>query len=145
MPTITFHLFKEPTLDACYRNICVLVEKYYAANKSIFINTETPESAQELDDLLWIFHDVSFLPHAIYSENSNRAVSPILIGINATTMPKAEILINLCQEILKSPLDFEEIHEIVPNDEALKTKARERYKKYKLLFEKAELKIANYD
>lgn len=142
MLKITFHLFKEPTLEECYRQICALTEKYYAAKKSIFINTNSQKSAQELDDLLWIFHDVSFLPHVIYSENSNINEFPILIGVNTSQIPKTDILINLSPEMLKSINGFSEILEIVPNDENFKVKAREKYKSYKSN-PKADLTINN--
>ncbi|OGT05921.1 MAG: hypothetical protein A2X78_03945 [Gammaproteobacteria bacterium GWE2_37_16] len=130
MSKIEFHLLPEITIEACLRSICQLVEQNYLNNKSVFLHTDSESLAKQLDDLLWIFKDVSFLPHEIYKENSV-SQAPILIGINLTAAPKMDILINLTTEMTKFHKQFTQILEIVPNDETLKANARQRYKYYK--------------
>ncbi|CAM4452659.1 MAG: DNA polymerase III subunit chi [Legionellaceae bacterium] len=130
MPRIDFYLLKENTLGARLHCACRIIDKAYQQNHKIYIQVNTLEIAQQLDDILWIFRDISFIPHQIYNEN-NPLNSPIQIGIIPPPENFSDILINLTEEIISQYKQFQRVIEIIPNQEELKHKARNHYRIYR--------------
>jgi len=130
MTTVDFYLFNETNLDEFYRKVCHLIEKNFNPDKKIYIHTDSKETSEKFDILLWTFHDVSFLPHAIYTRDIEFSV-PILIGNELNTDLVPDILVNLTNTTPDSSTKFQHIFEVVLNDENYKKNARERYKIYK--------------
>ena len=128
--TVDFYLLSEPSLEMCLRDVCRLVEQHYQDKQMIYIHTNSHAITQQLDDLLWTFRDVSFLPHrSITSKLDFQA--PILLGDVDDLNVSGDLLINLAEEIPNFYKNFKRILEIVPFDEQTKEKARGKYKYYK--------------
>ncbi|MFA6409486.1 MAG: DNA polymerase III subunit chi [Gammaproteobacteria bacterium] len=135
-----FYLFPEPSIAECLRDVCHLVEKCYLDGKKVFIQSAIPNVLQQLDDLLWTFHDTSFLPHSLFQANEAIAENfSILLGSGENIPLNQEVLINLCSSTLSCYKQFQQILEIVPDDENIKAAARERYK----LYQTEGFKLAN--
>jgi len=83
-----------------------------------------------LDDLMWTFKDISFLPHSLVdADDSNPGT--INIGWQGMTAKSNEVLINLSATVPEFVGNFERIVEIVAPDEHSKQQARERYMHYR--------------
>jgi DNA polymerase III subunit chi len=127
---IHFYILAEITLDDCYRQVCHLIEKHYEPDKNIYIHTTSRSVTELLNDLLWTFHDTSFLPHAIFAHNEAKNI-PILIGDDPKANPTGDILVNLTEDIPPFYHQFQKIFEIVPDEEIAKIAARTHYQFYK--------------
>lgn len=128
--SVEFYLCEEPSINECFRRALQITEKFYLDQKKVFIYVNTFETASQLNDLLWTFHDTSFLPHEIYKEASAPSTT-IAIGYLSTAPHNWDILINLSDTVPPFYSKFKRISEFVPSGEIFKTRARERYKFYK--------------
>lgn len=127
----TFYLFPENSIAECLRDVSHLVEKCYLTGKKIFIQSPTSTVLQQLDDLLWTFHDTSFLPHSFFQSNEKVAENfAILLGNGENVPLSHNVLINLSDSTPRFLGQFQQILEIIPDDETSKAAARERYKLY---------------
>ena len=83
-----------------------------------------------MDDLLWTFNDISFLPHAI-TEPGHTPAERVIIGWHDRPPGNDEILVNLTAEIPAAAEKFARIVEIVTGDNRQKDQARKRFKGYR--------------
>jgi DNA polymerase-3 subunit chi len=128
-PKAAFYILDESTLKARDLYACRIIDKAYSNGHNIYVHTTNLEEAQNFDIQLWTFRDISFIPHEISNQNSE-SETPILIGYNMTPTGTRDILINLTPEIPPFYQQFSHIIEIIPNDNNLKTSARQRYQTY---------------
>ncbi|MCK4608568.1 MAG: DNA polymerase III subunit chi [Gammaproteobacteria bacterium] len=130
---IDFYLLNSSSLEESLPFVCRLVEKAYNQSHQIFILTETLAETQKLNDQLWTFRDVSFVPHDIYQEQQQQP-TPAAVQIACAEAnpqpPHNDILINLTTNAPDYYNDFNRVLEVVPNDNNLKAAARMRYKHY---------------
>jgi DNA polymerase-3 subunit chi len=125
MPTtIDFYLLTYPNMDASSIYICRLSEKAYKTHHQVYIYTASDEEARKLNELLWTFRDISFVPHSIDKP------APIQIGSTKPPTSQNDILINLTPEAPAFYADFNRILEIIPNNTTLKAAGRKKYKYY---------------
>ena len=114
--------------------VCALIQKAWKQGNSIFINTRSETEAITLDDLLWTFKDISFLPHCLAS-NNNTENSPIVIGhenqMNAQIPEHTAIMINLTDQIPRDMSKVERVLEIVAGSKSERQQARKRYADYR--------------
>jgi DNA polymerase III subunit chi len=118
--------------DAKSFQLCIarIVEKAYLANFSSFIFFDSLEKAQALDDQLWTFRDISFIPHEIY-HSELQEFPPVLLSRENPPAKYREVLVNLTETLPSFWQDFERIIEVINvNDEKAKVLARKRYKVY---------------
>lgn len=109
---------------------CQLLEKIYAEQKRVYINTSSKEEAERFDGLLWTYRDDSFLPHNLYNPTDD-CPPPIQIGYGETPAAHQEVLLNLCKEIPRFYKQFTHVIEIVFSDPLVQQLARERFKQYR--------------
>lgn len=110
--------------------LCRLIVKAYSHHHQIYINAEDCQEAAFIDELLWIFRDISFIPHCLAgANNANKA--PICIGYQDTPVGFNDILVNLNQQTPSFYSQFKRIIEIVPEDQRWKQCARAHYRFYK--------------
>ncbi len=129
MSQVDFYLLNTASESQRDSFICRLVEKIYHQHHAVYIHCKDRQETHRLDELLWTFSDISFIPHNVYGEGPN-APPPIQLGFDAT--PKqTDVLINLSTTIPIFYTAFRRILEIVPEDEALQAAAREHYQFYK--------------
>ncbi len=114
------------------RFVCQLAGKVIQSGSKLFINTEDSTHAAKLDDLLWTFQDISFIPHQLL-DSQNSADTPILIGANNSEIPPSgfDVLLNLATELPMSHKHFQRILEIVGGDTDRIQAARNRYRAYR--------------
>ena len=108
---------------------CVRAAEARKEGREIHIHARSPEEAAILDDLLWTFRDISFLPHCMVDGDGPRN-EPITIGWQERT-PGGEVLINLAAEVPAFAESFAHILEPVPGDPELRREARARFRRYR--------------
>ncbi len=127
MPRVDFYIL--PDQGQRERFTCDIANKIRRQDLQIYIHTSSREEAGVLDDLLWTFKDISFLPHCLIDAD-DAGTNTITIGWEGTTANSNEVLINLSTEIPDFADNFNRIVEIVPPEDPHKQRARERYKQY---------------
>ena len=95
----------------------------------IHIHTGSSEEAMTLDDMLWTFRDVSFLPHDLVQAGDPRG-EPITIGWHEQA-PGGDMLINLAPDVPPFAGSFAFVVEPVPGQPDLKQQARARFRRYR--------------
>jgi DNA polymerase-3 subunit chi len=108
---------------------CDLAGKIHRQQLELYILADSREHADKLDELMWTFNDISFLPHSMIDANGADKQS-ITIGWDNLPAKSKEVLINLSSGIPEMANDFERVVEIVAPLEADKQQARDRYKQY---------------
>jgi len=129
MPQVDFYILYTSMRQEKDRLACQITEKAWHQDYQVYLQADSLNHAKRLDDLLWTFNDISFLPHEIYSQLSS-VTSPILIGYQAQTCPHQEVLINLTEEIPPFVSQFKRIVEIVDETFRAREAGRNRYRLY---------------
>jgi DNA polymerase-3 subunit chi len=127
-----FYLLSTPSLEASQDFVFRLIEKIYKQGHHFYIHTSDHAAAKQLDNLLWTFNDISFIPHALCDASSNTTQSTaILIGYENHAQINGKILLNLSKQIPEFFSQFQRIIEIVPQQVELQQLGRERFKIYR--------------
>ena len=131
MPRIDFYRIYDATLKARLVLACRILEKAYNQQHQTYVHTPDEATAHQLDDLLWTFHDTSFVPHGLSKEK--QATKPLIeIGFtNHKPTDHSDILLNLDTNIPPFFAEFERVIEIISEDEKQKENARNKYRQYK--------------
>ena len=130
MTRVDFYVSPNKTNDASLYLVCRIVDKAWQQQNRVYVHAATPEQAQQLDELLWVFRDGAFIPHCQISD-SESAETPVVIGCEAPPEMKPEVLINLGQEVPGFFSRFARVIEIVAGDEDTRSQARQRFKFYR--------------
>ena len=77
MSRVDFYILPEGT--GTDRFACTMAKKAWSAGNRVHIHTQSEENARSMDDLLWTFRDISFIPHEIYDGSVNEE-TPVTIG-----------------------------------------------------------------
>ncbi len=109
---------------------CRLARKARAANFRIAILTKDKAELAALDQALWTFSDLDFLPHVPATEEHASVTPIILTDSDHDELPHYEILINLSAATPAHFARFERMFEIIGTDDADKIAGRERYRFY---------------
>lgn len=129
MTQVDFYLLSTSEEHTRDHFICKLVEKIVRQRHMLHIHCKDRQETHRLDELLWTFSDISFIPHNILGEGPS---TPPLVQLGFDGTPTHhDILINLCATIPIFYSSFQRILEIVPQDEGLQAAARQRYQFYK--------------
>jgi DNA polymerase-3 subunit chi len=109
---------------------CRLVRKARAANCSAVIVGADRGQLAALDDALWTFSDLDFLPH-VMAEDALATQTPVILALNdAPEFPHYQVLINLSAETPTHYARFERMLEVVSAETGDKAAGRERYRFY---------------
>ncbi len=119
-----------PDLANPQRFACQLTGKAWKMGNDVYIHTDTENHADTLDDLLWTFHDTSFLPHQKMN-NSVQNDAPIILGWTEQIPEHRKILVNMSENVPEFANSFDRVVEIVAGDKNGKQQARLRYKYYR--------------
>lgn len=131
-PTVDFYLLNTFIQEDVFRFVCRLVDKAYTLQKKIYLQVNSDEEGQRLDELLWTFRDISFIPHCYLGINT--ILEPLLPVNIATKKPNAlnaDILFNLSNEVPNYFPEFSRIIEVVSEEKTNKNQSRQKYKFYK--------------
>jgi DNA polymerase-3 subunit chi len=115
-----FYQLVDAAETARLKLVCRLAAKAFETKQSLYIHCKDSTEAQTVDDLLWTFHDVGFIPHAqVGTSHAKDAI--ILIGSEMLASATANILLNLQAEVPEAAKNYKRIIEVVAaNDEAKK-------------------------
>lgn len=109
---------------------CRLVRKARAANCSIVLLTENRADLMALDERLWTFSELDFIPHVLASDPLASDTPVILADSDDAELPHHHVLINLSARTPAHFARFERMFEIISSEEADKAAGRERYRFY---------------
>jgi DNA polymerase-3 subunit chi len=109
---------------------CRLVRKARAANCRLVLLTRDSADLAALDQALWTFSELDFLPHATVDDELAPRTPVVLTDSDTADVPHHEILVNLSGNTPAHFARFERMIEIVSAEEADKTAGRERYRFY---------------
>lgn len=108
---------------------CTVAGKAFNQGHSVYIVVTDRDEATRLDDLLWTYQDISFLPHACVDVAAPG--TPIIIGWPGAQAPQTDVLINLADPVPDTITGFNRIIEIVADETSKREHGRERYKFYR--------------
>jgi len=100
-------------------------------NQKIFIVTSSEPYSERLDELMWQYPEGRFIPHSRV-ESPDSAKAPVNIGVLSRLKP-ADVVINLCPEVVPEPDRFSRVLEIVPHADDEKEASRVKYRIYRNL------------
>lgn len=110
--------------------VCRLLEKAYKQNNKVFVHCDSQQQAHALDELLWTFKDISFIPHNLVGEGPDPAPT-IQLGYQDIPAGHRDVLLNLNTTVINEPRQFRRIIEVIANNETDKQMARDRYRHYR--------------
>jgi len=88
--------------------VCKLLEKAYKQKHRVFVHCADQTNTHQLDELLWTFHDISFIPHNIIGEGPEPA-PPIQLGHGTIPSQHKDMLVNLTDKLLTQPIQFRRV------------------------------------
>lgn len=127
MTSVAFH-FNAPGKLAY---ACRLLRKAAAGGNTVAVLGDQAMLAK-LDEQLWSFSALDFVPHGQISQLSEpqRADTPIWLCESAEQGAGRQVLVNLTQAVPSGVERFDRVIEVVSQDEADRTSARQRWKQY---------------
>ncbi|HVK95789.1 MAG TPA: DNA polymerase III subunit chi [Noviherbaspirillum sp.] len=109
---------------------CRLVRKACAANCKIVLLTGGKTDLMALDQALWTFSELDFLPHVMAGDPFAESTPVILTDREDVDLPHHHVLINLSTTPPAHFARFERMLEVISSDEADTLAGRERYRFY---------------
>ena len=128
MSIINFYLLQAEGQQARLTFACRLTEKIFKAKQRLFIYTASQQETSYIDELLWTFRDISFIPHHLQNDESGNTT--IEIGHEIPTKAPFDNLLNLSLQPADFSQQFSKTLEIVPSDDNWKQQARANYRHY---------------
>jgi len=125
---INFYVGKSSQLRSRLLFACKLVEKALEQQLSCYIYLDSLRNCEYMDDLLWTFKDISFIPHSIYA---GQETLPVLLGYGDNPPPDADFLINLSLHIPDFLSDFKHVAEVLDQEVEILRAGRKRYVDYR--------------
>lgn len=129
MTKVDFYNLTDGELLARDHFACRLAEQAFRAGTRVYLHTRDAAHSAELDTLLWTFRDSSFVPHNLLGSGS--AVNTVEIGHGEQCGDHNGVLINLSDSIPAFFSRFEEVKEILVDDEDHKARGREHWRFYR--------------
>ncbi|MFZ1342619.1 DNA polymerase III subunit chi [Thiothrix eikelboomii] len=129
MTRIAFYVGSSQHLQARLLLACKLVEKALAQGLQVYIHTDQFSTSTRLDELLWTYSDLSFIPHAL-APSTERGLK-VLIGHDSEPPEPCELLINLSNETPSFFERFERMAEVLDQEETILVAGRKRYQTYR--------------
>lgn len=109
--------------------VCRLTEKAWRQGHRVHLHCLDAERLAEFDELLWTFHDISFVPHAIAGAGATEVVK-VTLACDEQPPACADVLINLHRLVPPYFSQFERVIETTGEDSTQRQAARERYRFY---------------
>lgn len=109
---------------------CRLTRKARAANCQVVLLVKDRQDLMALDQALWTFSELEFLPHVIAGDPLAPSTPIILTDRDDAELPHHHVLVNLSAGTPAHFARFERMFEIVSSDDADKAEGRARYRFY---------------
>ena len=134
-PQVSFYALKRADSGAALHMACRVTEKAIQLGHRVHLRAESLEQARQLDLLLWQFKPDSFLPHSLLEDGRAETVEleKITLGFDQAMPKQPDVLINLAADVWDLHQQFNDIREIVPDDEVMRERGRQRYRHYQNL------------
>ena len=126
MTSIDFYFNAAQRLEVA----CRLAGKAAAQGKRMLIYAPGADLAQRIDQMLWTWHPISFVPHC-FAADALAPETPVLIAADADSAPDCEVLMNLAPECPEFFARYPRLLEIVSRDEDDRKAGRARYAWYR--------------
>ena len=97
MPRVDFYLLSDES--NMHKFACIIASKAWSAGNYVYMYTESEDATKRMDNLLWTFRDISFIPHEIYNETENND-TPVTIGHGNHFPNHSQVMINLNNNII---------------------------------------------
>ncbi|MEW9897031.1 DNA polymerase III subunit chi [Chitinivorax sp. PXF-14] len=110
--------------------VCQLVAKAYGLGQKVVVFTAGPGQTAELDERLWTYAQLSFVPHC-RSASALAGETPVIIDHEIKQFPHLDVLINLQAEPPPFFARFERLIEVVDTDPTVAAAARNRFRHYR--------------
>jgi DNA polymerase-3 subunit chi len=127
MTRIDFHSNIPDKIDYA----CRLARKAYLARNRVVLMTQDASQCALLDQALWTFSAVDFLPHVITADALAPQTPIVLAAGESEALPHFDILINLSQRVPLEFSRFARLFELISQDVADAAAGRKRYLHYK--------------
>ena len=109
---------------------CRLLRKAWGSGARVVVTGEV-ETLHRLDQLLWTFSALEFVPHCqLDAPASTVAATPVLLADVLDSCPHHEVLVNLGREVPDGFERFERFIELVTLADDDRASARTRWKHY---------------
>ncbi len=130
MTQVNFYSLKSADSHSRLVFACRLAEKARSLGHDVYIQTESEQQTQTMDDLLWQFNPASFLPHSLAASASDEEQEKITVGAESFASKHCDVVINLDKEPCSKPQQYTKINEIIIQDEAVLQQGRARFRFY---------------
>ena len=126
MTSIDFYFNAADRLEVA----CRLAGKAAAKKKRMLIYAPGADLAQRIDQMLWTWQAISFVPHC-FAGDALADETPVLITADTGNAPDCEVLVNLSAECPEFFARYPRLLEIVSRDEEERRAGRARYAWYR--------------
>ena len=127
MTRIDFHSNISDKMDYA----CRLARKAYLAGNRVVLMTRDASQCALLDQALWTFSAIDFLPHVVAADALAPQTPIVLAASDSEALPHFDILINLSQRVPADFSRFERLFELISQDLEDAAAGRKRYLHYK--------------
>lgn len=125
MTAIAFH-FNAPAKVAY---ACRLLRKAVSSGSTVAVLADAP-LLRKLDEQLWTFSPLDFVPHQLASAGLPDAATPVWLCERAEQGAGREVLVNLMPDMPEGYEQYPKVIEVVTLDDADRQSARKRWKLY---------------
>jgi DNA polymerase-3 subunit chi len=109
---------------------CRLLRKAWGSGARVVVTGEA-ETLRRLDQLLWTFSPLEFVPHCrLDAPPATVAATPVLLAADLADCPHHDVLVNLGQQVPAGFERFERFIELVTLADDDRVAARGRWKHY---------------
>ncbi len=134
MTRIDFYVLQDAHSGGIDLLVCRLVEKAFQRGHQTYVMTADPDHSARLDETLWTFSPGSFVPHALYtpeSDNNDAAPPPVLIGHYEPPGACQDVLVALGADVPGCFSRFQRVADCVGVSADEKRQARDRFRFYR--------------
>lgn len=128
MTRVDFYVVKSSGAEARLSVAARLTEKALGRGHRVFINCDSRDQLDTLDDYLWRFKRSSFVPHCPASRDAEEQV---VLGFDDAPGSHNDVLINLALAPPSFFARFERVAEVVTQDEDSLQALRDAWRHYK--------------
>ncbi|MCI0400265.1 MAG: DNA polymerase III subunit chi [Gammaproteobacteria bacterium] len=130
MAHVDFYILDNNGTEHRKRCACALAGKAWHEGHRVYIHASSAEEADAMDQLLWTYNDIAFLPHERVRGDGKSDI-PILVGCGEHPPSRADVMINLSHPVPPFFSRFAKIIELVDDEATGRELARDRYRFYR--------------
>ena len=132
MTQVDFYILDKSRHDRL-RLACHLAEKAFLSDMAVYVHAASAAQAMQLDKLLWVFRDGSFVPHRCIGEQdaTGKYEEKVVIGCGEDSQQHHGFLINLASEVPAIFSRFDRVAELVDRGNEPRASGRQRFRFYR--------------